>query len=82
MGMNYPSIQEPLSKDVKAVYEFANEQNIECLQQRKVECSMEQAWEFTAIANRVCSRKGAYRGPAGTTFVFMTFGDFDIKKAG
>lgn len=32
------------------------------------------AWSMTALANRLCETNGAYRGPAGTTSVFFTFG--------
>ena len=79
-GWDHPSVVEALSKDATAVLEFAREHNIEFLQDRKVECSEDAAWELAAIATLVCDRQGAYRGPAGTAFVFMTFGEVQIKK--
>ena len=45
-----------------------------------VECTEEQAWEFTAVAARLGDANGAYRGPAGTTLVFMTFGQVSLSK--
>jgi hypothetical protein len=38
------------------------------------------AWRMTALANRLCGSNGAYRGPAGKTIVFMTFGEIQLEK--
>ena len=38
------------------------------------------AWTFTAVAARLGNANGAYRGPAGTALVFMTFGEIELKK--
>jgi hypothetical protein len=37
-------------------------------------------WHMAALANRLCERNGVYRGPAGTTFVFFTFGQVQLSK--
>jgi hypothetical protein len=39
-----------------------------------------QAWQFTAVALYLSGAQGAYRGPAGTTMVFMTFGTMTISR--
>lgn len=72
-GWDHPSVLKPLSNDANAVLRFAKKHNIEFLQKRKVVCSEEAAWDLVALATQVCKRHGAYRGPSGTTYVFMTF---------
>lgn len=42
--------------------------------------SEEEAWRFTAVALHLSGAAGAYRGPAGSTYVFMTFGDVTVRK--
>ena len=37
-------------------------------------------WYMAALANRLCKTNGVYRGPAGTTFVFFTFGKVQLTK--
>ncbi|NET48656.1 MAG: hypothetical protein F6K09_08000 [Merismopedia sp. SIO2A8] len=77
---DHPSVVVPLTQDAQKVFEFGKIHNIDFLQWRKIECSEEQAWELTALATLVCDRQGAYRGAAGTTSIFMTFGDVSIAK--
>jgi hypothetical protein len=45
-----------------------------------VRCPEDKAWEFTAVAVRLGSANGAYRGPSGATYVFMTFGEITLQK--
>jgi hypothetical protein len=47
---------------------------------RKVACDEAEAWEFTALACKLCNAQGAYRGPAGSARVFMTFDDVQLSK--
>ena len=42
--------------------------------------SEDEAWEFTALACQLCRAQGAYRGPAGTALVYMTFGEVTLSK--
>lgn len=79
-GWDHPSVIEPLRKDAKAVLQFAKQHDIKFLQDRKVECDEDAAWDLAALATLVCDRQGVYRGPAGTTFVFMTFDQIMIQK--
>ena len=48
---------------------------------RKVSCSEDDAWGFAAVANRLANANGVYRGPSGTTLVFMTFGKVKLEKS-
>jgi len=66
-GWDHPSVPDELSMDAK-------------LLNRKVVCSETEAWEFSALANLLAEKQGVYRGPAGDTFVFFTFGEVEISK--
>lgn len=79
-GWDHPSVLEPLRADASQVLEFAKSHGIESLEERISVCSEDEAWGYTALATLLCSRQGAYRGPAGTTYVFMTFGEVTISK--
>ncbi len=77
-GWDHPSVVEPLRSDATAVLDFAKERGIDFLTSRKVKCSEAEAWEFAALATLICDRQGAYRGPSGTAFAFMTFGKVEV----
>ena len=38
------------------------------------------SFDSRALANRLCATNGVYRGPAGATFVFFTFGQVQLSK--
>lgn len=78
---DHPSIPEPRRADARLAHRFGQAQNLPLFTTRKVECSEEQAWSFTAVALYLSGAQGAYRGPAGTAMVFMTFGEMSIAPA-
>jgi len=75
-----PSILDHLKIDANAVLEFAKTHNVDFLQDRKVVCDEEAAWDLAALATLICDKQGVYRGPAGSTYVFITFGEVQIRK--
>ena len=79
-GWDHPSVVPPLQEHAKKVRAYGEEHGIEELTTRKVSCTEERAWEFAALACKLCEAQGAYRGPAGTTFVFMTFGLVELSQ--
>ncbi len=79
-GWDHPSVVAPLQEHAFAVRQYGEENGIDCLTTQKLACSQEQAWEFTALACKLCGAQGAYRGPAGSAFVFMTFGNVTLSK--
>lgn len=81
-GWDHPSIPEPRRSDARLARAFGQRQNLPLFTTRMVECSEEQAWSFTAVALYLSGAQGAYRGPAGTTMVFMTFGEMTIAPIG
>lgn len=78
-GWDHPSVSEPRGADARLARQFGQLQNLPLFTTRKVECTAEQAWSFTAVALYLSGAQGAYRGPAGTTMVFMTFGEMTIS---
>lgn len=81
-GWDHPSIPEPRRADARLAREFGQRHNLPLFTTRMVECSEEQAWRFTAVALYLSGAQGAYRGPSGTTMVFMTFGEMTIAPIG
>ena len=79
-GWDHPSVQSPLDENAKLAKQFGEENNLPKYTQRKVKCTEEEAWEFTAVAARLGEASGAYRGPAGSALVFMTFDKVNLKK--
>jgi hypothetical protein len=79
-GWDHPSIEPPLRRHAEQVRAYGEQFNIEELITRKLSCSEQDAWKFTALACKLCDAQGAYRGPAGATFVFMTFGEVSLSK--
>ncbi len=74
------SILEKLQEDAKVVLDFAKENEIDFLQEAQLECTQEAAWDLAALANLLADQQGVYRGPAGPTLIFFTFGEVKISK--
>ncbi|MBL8868339.1 MAG: hypothetical protein JNK90_01040 [Planctomycetaceae bacterium] len=79
-GWDHPSVSEPLSQHAQLAFDYGQKHGIADLTTRKVTCSEDCCWEFTALACFLAQAQGAYRGPAGPTRVFMTFGAVNISK--
>jgi len=79
-GWDHPSVQPPLRKHAERVREYGQQNGVAALTTRVVECTEAEAWEFAAVACKLNGAQGAYRGPAGTALVFMTFGEVQLTK--
>jgi hypothetical protein len=77
---DHPGFGEPLRKHAETVRRYGQQQQIEELTQRKLVCAENDCWQFTALACCLNGAQGAYRGPAGGPFVFMTFGTVTLSK--
>lgn len=75
-----PSITEPLRRHALAVRAFGEAQHHELLTTRKFPCDEELAWRLTALAAKLNNAQGAYRAPAGTALLFLTFGKVTLEK--
>ena len=79
-GWDHPSVDEPLRSHAKLAFEWGQANGAEAFTHRKVTCTEDDAWSFTAVANRLANANGAYRGSSGSTLVFMTFGKVTLHK--
>jgi Family of unknown function (DUF6882) len=79
-GWDHPSVADNMAEHARQVYEYGKQHGIADLTTRKLKCSQDDAWEFTALACHLCGAQGAYRGPAGTALVFMTFGKVTLSQ--
>ncbi len=75
-----PSIDPKLQEHARAVRKYGEEHGLQRFTARKFPCTETAAWEFTAIACKLNGAEGAYRGPAGNTMVFMTYGKVQLSK--
>ncbi len=76
----HPSVVISLQKHASLVKEYGLKYGVDLFTSKKVYVSEEQAWEFSAVANRLAKANGAYRADAGGPLVFMTFGKIKLSK--
>jgi hypothetical protein len=79
-GWDHPSVIPPLQKDARKVRAYGEQHGSARLTTQKLSCTEEEAWQFAALACKLCEAQGAYRGPSGPTLVFMTFGTVSLSK--
>jgi hypothetical protein len=79
-GWDHPSVLPALQTHARRVREYGERHRIDKLTRQKLQCSEAEAWEFTALACKLGGGQGGYRGPAGQTLVFMTFGEVNLSK--
>ncbi|WHU02055.1 MULTISPECIES: DUF6882 domain-containing protein [unclassified Sphingomonas] len=79
-GWDHPSVPESASHDARRVLEFGEQYGLAALTTRKIQTDETDAWTFTALACHLAGAQGGYRGPAGSTHVFMTYGTVSIRK--
>lgn len=75
-----PSIVDALQIDSLKLKAYGEKNGIEKLTMRKWTGTEDDAWSMTALAVKLCGAQGAYRGPSGGTYVFMTFGEVKLSK--
>lgn len=80
-GWDHPSVADNMADHARRVFDYGEQHGIAALTTRKLECSQDEAWEFTALACHLCGAQGGYRGPAGTALVYMTFGEVALSQS-
>src|SRR4029077_3575387 len=60
-GWDHPSVVPALQQHARRVREYGAEHGISQLTTRKLACTENQAWEFAALACKLCGAQGAYR---------------------
>lgn len=75
-----PSILDGLKNHAQQVRDYGERHDIDMLTARKWLGTEDDAWAMAALAVKLCGAQGAYRGPAGPSYVFMTFGEVAMSK--
>jgi len=75
-----PSIADRLKTDALRVKAYGETNHIERLTTAEWKCEESDAWAMAALAVKLCGSQAAYRGPAGSTYVFITFGPVKLSK--
>lgn len=81
-GWDHPSVPEALRAHAQLARDWGEQQGAADFAARKLLCSEDDAWGFAAVANRLAEANGVYRGTAGSTLIFMTFGPIQLQKPG
>ncbi len=79
-GWDHPSVAAPQAEAARQCLDFGKRHGLADYATRMVSCSEADAWQMTALALHLFKGTGAYRGPSGTTLVFMVFGDVTMQK--
>lgn len=80
-GWQHPNVVPQLQRHANRVREFGMEFGAEELITQHIPCTERRAWEYTALAMLLAEANGAYcLQTQPDTFVFMTFGEVDLKK--
>jgi hypothetical protein len=81
-GWQHPNVLPKLQRHASRVREFGMEYGSEELTSQQVPCTERRAWEYTALALLLAEASGAYcLQTQADTFVFMTFGEVDVRRA-
>lgn len=78
-GWDHPSVPKACAEAAARVHAYGVKHKVGDFTTRKLTCSEEDAWRFTGVASYLTGATGAYRGPSGTTLVFMTFGEVTLS---
>jgi len=76
------TIVDSLKCDALKLHDYGVAHRIDRLTSSKWPATEDDGWNMAALACRLCERQGAYRGVAGDTLVFMTFGTVAISRPG
>lgn len=74
-----PSIPEPLQADSLRIKAYGEQHKIARLTSPEWPFTEEEAWNMAALACVLCGAQGVYRGPAGSAYVFIAFGQVTLK---
>jgi hypothetical protein len=77
---DHPSIPEERASASLFARDFGEKYSLIDYTSRKVECDEGTAWEYAAVTNHLAEMQGAYRGPSGSTYIFLIFGEVTLSK--
>ena len=79
-GWANSSIDPSLMQDAIAVKSYGERQDNSLLTSRVSDIEEYDAWQLAALACELNEQQGVYRGVAGSTLIFMTFGQISLQK--
>ncbi|WP_137919720.1 DUF6882 domain-containing protein [Hydrogenophaga sp. 2FB] len=74
-GWDHPSVPQPLRRAAQHIHTLGQELGIERWITRAVNCTQDEAWQFSALAAQQDGASGAYRGDSKGTWVYMCFSE-------
>lgn len=74
------SVRDELVEHAQLAQEELRRRGADDLAEDRQPADEARAWEYTALAALLGGVQGGYRGPAGPTLVFMTFGALSIRR--
>jgi hypothetical protein len=75
-----PAVATNLTRSSLKLRDYGSQHQYDKLTRAEWKATEEDAWQMAALATFLCDAQGAYRGPAGDVYVFMTFGPPKIQK--
>jgi hypothetical protein len=75
-----PSVTDRVKAHSQKVRYYGENHGIAELTTPKLHITEKRAWELTALGCKLNECQGTYRGPAGKTFAFITFGKLELTK--
>ena len=79
-GWDHPMVSGRIGDHARLVRDFGKKYDLQALTTRKIVATLQECWDFTALACHLGGGQGGYSGPSGSTRVFMTFGTVKISK--
>ena len=75
-----PSVESKLVSDAIIAREYGRKHTVSDLTTAKLNITEDKCWELAAVACELAGEQGVYRGPAGSTQVFIAFGTVKLAK--
>ena len=80
-GWDNPSVGLALQEHAKLCREYGIKHSIRALTSRKLtNASVDDGWQLTALACKLANAQGGFRGPMGSTQVYVTIGEPNLSR--
>lgn len=75
-----PSVSEPLAQAARLARAFGERHGLNQFTQPSIQCSEDDARDFTALAVSLSGSWGAYRGSSGSALFYTAFGEITLHR--
>lgn len=79
-GWAHGKLPRALKVHAKMARQWGKTLGLSLYASKNVKCSMEEAWNFAAITQKLAGAKNVYRGRVGKKYIFMTTDDIHISN--